>query len=157
LELAERQLTIFVFVCKTDKSKPVKQEVNSTMIFFPLVSPGQIDNVRPRKIGQSSTLTFGENNCRVSVPRPSLELPGLAHDEYGDDSVPLGVRQFGRVVDHSIGDRQAALLSTLDEEFVVSFRSGHHRAFVLVGNEPSNNFQFYFELAEVPGVARDQM
>jgi hypothetical protein len=37
LELAVWQLTIFVFICKTDKSKPVKQEVNCTVILPPLV------------------------------------------------------------------------------------------------------------------------
>ncbi len=34
------QLTIFVFICKTDQSKPVKQEVNSTVILPPIVFPG---------------------------------------------------------------------------------------------------------------------
>jgi hypothetical protein len=32
---------MFVFICKTDKSKPVKQEVNGTVILPPLVFPGQ--------------------------------------------------------------------------------------------------------------------
>jgi hypothetical protein len=32
LESAVWQLTIFVFICKTDYSKPVKQEVNGTVI-----------------------------------------------------------------------------------------------------------------------------
>jgi hypothetical protein len=31
----------FVFICKTDESKPVKQEVNSTVILHPLIFPGQ--------------------------------------------------------------------------------------------------------------------
>jgi len=31
--------TIFVFICKTDYSKPVKQEVNGTVILPPLVFP----------------------------------------------------------------------------------------------------------------------
>ncbi len=39
LEQAVRQLTIFVFICKTDSSKPVKQEVNGTLILPPLVFP----------------------------------------------------------------------------------------------------------------------
>jgi len=39
LESAVWQLTIFVFICKTDYSKPVKQEVNSTEILPPLVFP----------------------------------------------------------------------------------------------------------------------
>jgi hypothetical protein len=40
LESALWQQTIFDFICKTDKSKPVKQEVNGTMILPPLVFPG---------------------------------------------------------------------------------------------------------------------
>jgi hypothetical protein len=40
LESAVRQLTIFVFICKTDKSKQVKQEVNGILILPPLVFPG---------------------------------------------------------------------------------------------------------------------
>ncbi len=33
---------IFVFICKTDYSKPVKQEVNGTVILPPLVLPALI-------------------------------------------------------------------------------------------------------------------
>ncbi len=40
LESAVWQLTFFVFICKTDYSKPVKQEVNCTVILPPLVFPG---------------------------------------------------------------------------------------------------------------------
>ncbi len=39
LESAVWQLTIFVFICKTDLSKPVKQAVNGTVILPPLVFP----------------------------------------------------------------------------------------------------------------------
>ncbi len=39
-------LTIFVFICKTDKSKPVKQEVDSTVILHPLVFPDFCINIR---------------------------------------------------------------------------------------------------------------
>ncbi len=39
LESAVWQLTIFDFICKTDWSKPVKQEVNGTVILPPLVFP----------------------------------------------------------------------------------------------------------------------
>jgi hypothetical protein len=39
LESTARKVTIFVFVCKTDYSKPVKQEVNGTVILPPLVFP----------------------------------------------------------------------------------------------------------------------
>jgi hypothetical protein len=42
LESAVLQLTFFVFICKTDSSKPVKQEVNGTMILSPLVFPGSM-------------------------------------------------------------------------------------------------------------------
>jgi hypothetical protein len=40
LESAVFQLEIFVFNCKTDKSKPVKQEVSSTVILPSLVFHG---------------------------------------------------------------------------------------------------------------------
>jgi hypothetical protein len=40
LESAVWQLPIFVFICKTDYSKSVKQEVNHTVILPPLVFPG---------------------------------------------------------------------------------------------------------------------
>jgi hypothetical protein len=39
LESAVRLLTIFVFICKTDQTKPVKQEVNSTVILPPFSIP----------------------------------------------------------------------------------------------------------------------
>jgi hypothetical protein len=39
LESAVRLLTIFVFICNTDNSKPVKQEVSSTVILPPLEFP----------------------------------------------------------------------------------------------------------------------
>ncbi len=44
LESAVRQLTIFIFICKTDKSKPVKLEVNGTVILPPLVFPIPIND-----------------------------------------------------------------------------------------------------------------
>jgi len=34
-------MTIFVFICKIDQSKPVKEEVNGTVILSPLVFPAQ--------------------------------------------------------------------------------------------------------------------
>jgi hypothetical protein len=37
LESAVRPLTFFVIICKTDLSKPVKQEVNGSVILPPLV------------------------------------------------------------------------------------------------------------------------
>ncbi len=43
------QLTIFVFMCKTDSSKPVKQEVNGTVILPPLVFPGWTQPWQMRK------------------------------------------------------------------------------------------------------------
>jgi hypothetical protein len=45
LESAVWQLTIFVFICKTDESKPVKQEVNDTAILPPLVFPVQFSMI----------------------------------------------------------------------------------------------------------------
>jgi hypothetical protein len=49
LEPAVSQLTIFVFICKTDKSKPVKQEVNGTVILPPLVFPDVSIKILQRK------------------------------------------------------------------------------------------------------------
>jgi len=40
LESAAWQLTIVVFICKTDQSKTVQQDVNRTLILPPLVFPG---------------------------------------------------------------------------------------------------------------------
>jgi hypothetical protein len=42
LESAAWQLTIFVFIFKTDSSKQVKQEVNCTVILPPLVFPALV-------------------------------------------------------------------------------------------------------------------
>jgi hypothetical protein len=42
LELAVWQLKFFVFICKTDSSKQVKQEVNCTVILPPLVFPALV-------------------------------------------------------------------------------------------------------------------
>ncbi len=39
LESAVLELTIVIFICKTDYSKPVKQEANGTVILPPLVFP----------------------------------------------------------------------------------------------------------------------
>ncbi len=44
LESAVWQLTIFLFICKTDYFKPVKQEVNGTMILPSLVFPASVIN-----------------------------------------------------------------------------------------------------------------
>jgi hypothetical protein len=41
----------FVFICKTDLSKPVKQEVNSTVRLPPLVFPGLAGLETKSKVG----------------------------------------------------------------------------------------------------------
>ncbi len=46
LESAVWQQTIFVFICKANLSKPVKQEVNSTVILPPSVFHGQANSGR---------------------------------------------------------------------------------------------------------------
>ncbi len=46
-------LTIFVFICKTDYSKPVKPKVNSTVILPPLVFP---DSSQSESVWQWPTL-----------------------------------------------------------------------------------------------------
>jgi hypothetical protein len=52
-------MTIFVFVCKTGKSKPVKQEVNGTGILPPLVFP-------VKSVGAIESLPV--LNCLVDYP-----------------------------------------------------------------------------------------
>ncbi len=54
LESAVWQLTFFVFICKTDLSKPVKQEVNGTVILPPLVFPGENDGGREIEKAESA-------------------------------------------------------------------------------------------------------
>ncbi len=57
LELAVWQLTIFVFICKTDQSKSLKQEVNTTVILPPLVFPAQtLDSAVKAYQGKHSSL-----------------------------------------------------------------------------------------------------
>ncbi len=65
LDSAVWQLTILVFICKTDESIPVKQEVNSTVILPPLVFPG-IGNIFFTK---HATITR-----RSNVPSLPLQL-----------------------------------------------------------------------------------
>ena len=59
LESAVRLLTFFVLICKTDLSKPVKQEVNCTVILPPLVFPDV-------------------SRCQI---QPSLMFKGVSIDE----------------------------------------------------------------------------
>jgi hypothetical protein len=68
LESAVWQLTIFVFICKTDKSKPVKQEVNSTVILPPLVFPG----LRIQKWPQGWRQKEWESGLRWTANRKSV-------------------------------------------------------------------------------------
>jgi len=55
----------FVFICKPDKSKPVKQKINSTVILPPLVFPG-------------TTISFF-----------SISIPGKGTTEFSTISVEL--------------------------------------------------------------------
>ncbi len=79
LESAVRQLTIFVFICKTDLSKPVKQEINGTMILPPLVFPAIFINYTPRAMLQivvaltdhSRGLNYYHNMFIVQATKPT--------------------------------------------------------------------------------------
>ncbi len=58
LESAVWQLTIFVFICKTDLSKPVKLEINGTVILPPLVFPGCTISLTLGRVEPSCILWF---------------------------------------------------------------------------------------------------
>jgi hypothetical protein len=91
--IAVGQLKFFVFICKTDESKPVKQEVNGTVILSPLVFPGWDD----QHIAQwfrsiidycsyeiFSTLIFPKSDCaflHFSIPCPNLICPPFQGEE----------------------------------------------------------------------------
>jgi hypothetical protein len=76
LESAIWLLTIFVFICKTEKSRPVKQEVNGTVILLPLVFPdvtnifSKLSCFRNTKIFQQ-VAPFGE----LTTPGPRYLIP----------------------------------------------------------------------------------
>jgi hypothetical protein len=60
LELVVCQQTIFVFICKTDLSKPVKQEVNGTVIPPPLVFPA---SEKREKCSSQHLLSYWTREC----------------------------------------------------------------------------------------------
>jgi len=93
LELAVWPVAIFVFICKTDLSKPVKQEVNSAVILPSLVFPCWCFRSRRRQCKRCLTTlgTFAEmkdtSSTRHNVtlrkkllyhwaPGASVNLPG---------------------------------------------------------------------------------
>jgi len=59
-------LKMFVFICKTDQSKPVKQEVNGTAILPPLVFPDTTNSVAPYGIELLLLMTNGLAYCANS-------------------------------------------------------------------------------------------
>ena len=67
---------------------------------------------------------LGENVGGVSAPRPTFELPSLAHDETGHDSIPVRVRQLVGVVDDSVRNGQTAFFPPLNEQLIFPPRSG---------------------------------
>ncbi len=58
--------TIFVFICKTDSSKPVKQEFNGTVILPPLVFPGSTVSDEEKK-----SLWHGHLDDQAAVDAPT--------------------------------------------------------------------------------------
>ncbi len=71
LESTVWQLTIFVFICKTDSSKPVKQEVNITVILPPLVFPGKrtpwaLNRLEGGQTLRQGTLTEREGSVQLT-------------------------------------------------------------------------------------------
>jgi hypothetical protein len=81
LESAVWLLTIFVFLCKTDKSKPVKQEINGTVIVPPLAFP-EANIANSYKMWE----TLCQNSFMISTPGLVLFVHGTA-----DFSCPCAV------------------------------------------------------------------
>ena len=77
LKSAVWQLNFFVFICKTDWSKPAKQEVNSTVILSPLVFPGNSHSF----CGQRPNVRYypSEAPFRCSILGYA---PGIIHKHY---------------------------------------------------------------------------
>ncbi len=74
LETAVWQLTIFLFICKTYLSKPVKQEVNGTVILLPpLVFPGLGYHLLRQYYDCYSRVNWGQN-IEISDYDRSLKL-----------------------------------------------------------------------------------
>jgi hypothetical protein len=65
LESAVWQLTILVFICKTDQSEPVKQEVNRTVILPCLVFPEtNIHWMKNRQMNVCQSRPINENSSK---------------------------------------------------------------------------------------------
>ncbi len=80
LESAVWQLTIFIFICKTGQSKPVKQEVNSTVTLPPLVFPVSSIKINPWCISSDCTESFGLGIFLLLVQHYSTIIFAVATD-----------------------------------------------------------------------------
>jgi hypothetical protein len=71
-------MTIFVFICKTDSSKPVKQEVNGTVILPPLVFSGKsFMGLPPEASGaEAEKVVFWIELADVEVEADDERVPG---------------------------------------------------------------------------------
>ncbi len=76
LKLVVWQLTIFIFICKTDLSKPVEQEVNDTVILPPLVFPVRKDLLEHPSLGCPAKLAPPRWSSACSRP-PSSGIKGF--------------------------------------------------------------------------------
>jgi hypothetical protein len=96
LEAVVWQLTFFVFIHKTDLSKPVKQEVNCTVILPPLVFPG---TGHPWK-ATAYSYTFDKiKKCLLGSNAKAFARRSLNYDPKrfitsGSGSLPAGVETF---------------------------------------------------------------
>ncbi len=72
LESAICQLTIFVFICKTDYFKPVKQEVKGTAILTLLVFPGPIITLSDSDSNRLSQAIF-EKLLKMEFPKETIK------------------------------------------------------------------------------------
>ncbi len=85
LESVVWQLTIFVFICKTDLSIPIKQEVNGTLILPILVFPGMGDRKLVGALEEiyKTTFLFCETKQRrwIEDRTPACSRNGQCHFE----------------------------------------------------------------------------
>jgi hypothetical protein len=76
LDLSVLQIKTKIVSSHTADSKPVKQDVNSTVILPPLVFPAEITKVSMTKKKFLPTLTTGEGADRHAGLRPHVHLGG---------------------------------------------------------------------------------
>jgi hypothetical protein len=99
----------FVFICKTDKSKPVKQEVNDTVMLPPLVFPPEANDIH---------LVAEDDLLHVVAAAGEKLLEGLLHRR-GPRSRQSGADDDHRVALDMLVDVVDVVVVVVDEVLVV--------------------------------------